>query len=161
VTDGLPAVALGVDPIPADAMQRPPRRTTERIMSRGMSVNVVSMGILMCVATLIMFSIGLRESLAVGRTMAFMTLVLLEIARLHMIRSAYRTPAFSNKWLAAAVAASLALQLAVVYTPMSSLFGTVRLAALHWLYMSVAVGCVVAAGTLVGGIIGKLTEEIT
>ena len=161
VTDGLPAVALGVDPIPANAMQRPPRRTAERIMSRGMSVNVVSMGILMCIATLIMFSIGLRESLAAGRTMAFMTLVLLEIARLHMIRSAYRTPAFSNKWLSAAVTASLALQLAVVYTPMSSLFGTVPLAAVHWLYMGVAVGCVVAAGTLLGRIIGKLTEEIT
>jgi Ca2+-transporting ATPase len=159
VTDGLPAVALGVDPIPADAMQRPPRRTTERIMSKGMFLNVLSMGILMCIATLIMFTIGRREGLAVGRTMAFMTLVLLEIVRLHMIRSAYRTPAFSNRWLTAAVLASMALQLGVIYTPMSRLFGTVALGPTHWLYMGAAVACVFFAGTVLGKILGRVTAE--
>jgi len=162
VTDGLPAVALGVDPIPADAMQRPPRRITDRIMSKGMSLNVLGMGVLMCIATLIIFRTGYREGLAVARTMAFMTLVLLEIVRLAMIRSAYRTPAFSNKWLTGAVLVSLALQLAVIYTPVSRLFGTVPLAASHWLYMSIAVAGVFLAGTALGHILGKVNaEEVT
>jgi Ca2+-transporting ATPase len=155
VTDGLPAVALGLDPVPSDAMKRPPRRTTERIMSRGMSLNVLSMGVLMCIATLIMFAIGLREGLAVGRTMAFMTLVLLEIVRLQMIRSAYHTPTFSNRWLTAAVLLSMTLQLGVVYTPMSRLFGTVPLGPLHWLYMGAAVAGVFIAGTAVGTLLGR------
>ncbi len=159
VTDGLPAVALGVDPIPADAMQRPPRRTTERIMSRGLSLNVLSMGILMCIATLVMFMIGLRESLAAGRTMAFMTLVLLEIVRLHMIRAAYSTPAFSNRWLTAAVVVSLALQLSVIYTPLGRLFGTVPLGSTQWLYMAGAVLGVALAGSLVGRIIGSVAAD--
>jgi Ca2+-transporting ATPase len=159
VTDGLPAVALGVDPIPANAMQRPPRRTSERIMSKGMSLNVLGMGVLMCIATLLMFTIGLRESLPVGRTMAFMTLVLLEIVRLQMIRSAYRTPAFSNRWLTAAVLVSMALQLGVIYTPVNVLFGTVPLAPLHWLYMGVAVAGVFLAGTVLRNILGRATSE--
>jgi Ca2+-transporting ATPase len=159
VTDGLPAVALGVDPVPAGAMQRPPRRATARIMSKGMSLNILSMGILMCIATLIMFVIGLRESLAVGRTMAFMTLVLLEIVRLHMIRSAYSTPAFSNRWLTAAVLVSMALQLSVIYTPLGKLFGTVPLGSAHWFYMAAAVAGAALAGRLVGRIIGRATAE--
>ena len=159
VTDGLPAVALGVDPIPAGAMQRPPRRTADRIMSKGMSLNVLSMGVLICIATLIMFVIGLREGEEVGRTMAFMTLVLLEIVRLHMIRAAYSTPAFSNRWLTAAVLVSMALQLGVVYTPMSELFGTVPLGSTHWLYMAAAVAGVALAGRLVARIIGRVTAE--
>jgi Ca2+-transporting ATPase len=159
VTDGLPAVALGVDPIPSDAMQRPPRRTGERIMSKGMSLNILGMGGLMCAATLVMFAVGLRESLAVGRTMAFMTLVLLEIVRLQMIRSAYRTPAFSNMWLTAAVIVSMALQLGVIYTPVSRLFGTVPLAPIQWLYMGMAVVGVFLMGTVLGTVFGKITAE--
>lgn len=159
VTDGLPAVALGVDPIPADAMKRPPRGTGDRIMSKGMSLNVLGMGALMCVATLVMFTIGLREGLAVGRTMAFMTLVLLEIVRIQMIRSSYHTPAFSNMWLIAAVGVSMGLQLSVIYTPLSALFGTAPLGAAHWLYMAMAVVCVFAAGALLGSIIRKTTAE--
>ena len=159
VTDGLPAVALGVDPIPAGAMQHPPRRTGDRIMSKGMSLNVLGMGILMCVATLIMFVVGLRESTEVARTMAFMTLVLLEIVRLHMIRAAYRTPAFSNRWLTAAVLVSMALQLSVIYTPLGRLFQTVPLGGLHWIYMAAAVGGVALAGTLVSRLVGRFTAE--
>ena len=111
------------------------------------------------VTWLIMFVIGLRESVAVGRTMAFMTLVLLEIVRLHMIRAAYSTPAFSNRWLTAAVAVSMALQLGVIYTPLGELFGTVRLGPAHWLYMAAAVAGVALAGALVGRIIGRATAE--
>jgi Ca2+-transporting ATPase len=159
VTDGLPAIALGVDPIPADAMKRPPRRTGERIMSRGMSLNVLGMGALMCVATLAMFVIGLRESLAVGRTMAFMTLVLLEIVRIQMIRFSYHTPALSNRWLIAAVGVSMGLQLSVIYTPLSALLGTVPLGAGHWFHMAGAVVIVFAAGALLGAIIRKTTSE--
>ena len=161
VTDGLPAVALGVDPVAGDAMKRPPRRPTDRIMSKGMSLNVLSMGILICVATLAMYHFGLRQSLEIGRTMAFMTLVLMEIVRLQMIRSTYHTGIFSNKWLVWAVVISLGLQLAVVYTPLRVFFKVAPLGGIHWLYMAVtlAVGYVIARAAI--AIIGRITQEVS
>jgi Ca2+-transporting ATPase len=160
VTDGLPAVALGIDPVARDAMARPPRKSTERIMSTAMSLNVLSMGLLMCVVTLAMYHVGLRESLVTGRTMAFMTLVLMEIVRLQMIRSAYRTAAFSNRWLVWAVLVSLGLQIAVVYTPLSTLFKVSPLAGTHWLYMGVALACGYVIARIMTVFIRKTTHEL-
>jgi Ca2+-transporting ATPase len=159
VTDGLPAVALGVDPVAGDAMKRPPRRPTDRIMSKGMSLNVLSMGILMCAATLAMYHIGLRQNLQTGRTMAFMTLVLMEIVRLQMIRSTYHTGVFSNKWLAWAVAVSLGLQLAVIYTPLNMFFKVTPLDGTHWLYMAITLAAGYLIGRLASALISRTTHE--
>ena len=160
VTDGLPAVALGVDPVTADAMARAPRKATDSIMSRAMAFNVFGMGALISAVTLVMYHVGLRESLEIGRTMAFMTLVLMEIVRLQMIRSAYRTGTFSNKWLVWAVGVSLGLQLAVVYTPLRVFFKVTPLAPIHWLYMagSIAAGYLVA--TLMTALLRQTSHEL-
>jgi Ca2+-transporting ATPase len=160
VTDGLPAVALGVDPVARDAMARPPRRPTDRIMSPAMSLNVLSMGLLMCVVTLAMYHVGLRESLQTGRTMAFMTLVLMEIVRLQMIRSAYHTSTFSNRWLIWAVLISLGLQLGVVYTPLSVLFKVGPLGGTHWLYMAAALVCGYIIARIMTVFIRRTTHEL-
>ena len=157
VTDGLPAVALGVYPVARDAMRRPPRKPTDKIMSKGMSLNVLGMGILIGVATLVMYRVGLHQSLKVGRTMAFMTLVLMEIVRLQMIRSAYHTGVFSNRWLVWAVAVSLGLQLGVVYTPLRVLFKVTPLGGMHWIYMAITV----VAGYLLARIMTSLIRQHT
>jgi Ca2+-transporting ATPase len=155
ITDGFPAVALGVDPVAQDVMKHAPRRRSERIMSRAMSLNVVTMGALIGIVTLMVYRIGLRESIEVGRTMAFMTLVLLEIVRLQMVRSPYRIGPFSNRWLIGAVVVSLALQAAVVYSPLGFFFGTVPLGLVHWLYMAAALVAVFALGTLISNTIAR------
>jgi Ca2+-transporting ATPase len=84
--------------------------------------------------------------------MVFTGFVLLEFGKLYAIRWLRETPTLSNRWLAGAVALSLALQLAVLYTPLSTYFGTVGLAVGDWLvlggvlvvclpaYLAVAVG---------------------
>lgn len=161
ITDGFPAVALGVDPVAKDAMKHPPRRKTDRIMSRNMSIHVFAMGALICLATLLIYRVGLRESVEVGRTMAFMTLVLLEIVRLQMVRLPYRLGLFTNRWLVAAIVVSLALQIAIVYTPLGRFFGTVPLGGHHWLHMGAALVVVLVAGTLAGKIIERLSPEPT
>jgi Ca2+-transporting ATPase len=165
ITDGPPAVALGVDPVAKDAMKRPPRKLSQKIMSKGMSLNVFSMGALICIATLVMYYIGwkglfgLQPSVELGRTMAFMTLVLLEIVRLQMIRSSYHTGMWSNKWLIGAVLLSLGLQLLVVYTPLSIFFRTIPLGLTEWLFMGGALVGVFIIGTIAGKIIKKVTQE--
>ncbi|MFC1741554.1 calcium-translocating P-type ATPase, SERCA-type [Nanoarchaeota archaeon] len=159
VTDGPPAIALGVDPVAKDAMKRPPRKLTQKIMSRGMSLNIFSMGILIAAATLFVYYIGSQQSVETGRTMAFMTLVLLEIVRLQMIRSSYHTGTFSNKWLIGAVALSLGLQLVVVYTPLSKYFGVIALGSVYWLWMLGALAGVFIVGTIATRIIKKTTHE--
>ncbi|MBU2560985.1 MAG: calcium-translocating P-type ATPase, SERCA-type [Nanoarchaeota archaeon] len=159
VTDGLPAVALGIDPVADDAMKRPPRKLSERIMSKGMSLNIFTMGILITLSTLLMYYIGLQHSVELGRTMAFMTLVLLEIVRLQMIRSSYHTGLFSNKWLLGAVVLSLGLQLLVVYTPLSAFFRTVPLGLHEWLWMGGALAVVSVLGTISTWLIKQVTQE--
>jgi Ca2+-transporting ATPase len=159
VTDGPPAVALGVDPVAADAMKRPPRKLRDKIMSRGMSMNIFTMGGLICLATLIMYYIGLQTSVELGRSMAFMTLVLLEIVRLQMIRSSNHTGTFSNRWLVGAVLLSLGLQIAVIYSPLNVFFKVIPLGLTEWLYMGAALVGVFILGTISTKVIKKITHE--
>lgn len=65
-------------------------------------------------------------------TMVFTGFVMLEFEKLYVIRWLRETPTFSNPWLSAAVAASIVLQLAVLYTPLNRYFGTVPLALADW-----------------------------
>ncbi|MBW2965135.1 cation-translocating P-type ATPase, partial [Candidatus Woesearchaeota archaeon] len=159
VTDGLPAIALGIDPVAKDAMKRPPRKLSDRIMSTGMSLNIFVMGILIAAATLFVYHIGLKESVVVGRSMAFMTLVLLEIVRLQMIRSSYHTGAFSNMWLVFSVGTSLFLQLIVVYSPLSAFFKTAALGGAEWVWMGGTLVVVFIFGSIATWLIKKVTQE--
>ncbi len=159
VTDGLPAVALGVDPVAKDAMDRPPRRIKDKIMSIGMSMNIFSTGALICIATLIVYYVGLQQSVELGRTMAFTLLVLLEMARVQMIRGAYKISVFSNKWLVGAVLLSVGLQMLVVYTPLRVFFKTVPLGLVPWAWMAGALVFVFVVGSIAGRLIRHITKE--
>ncbi|MBI5398166.1 calcium-translocating P-type ATPase, SERCA-type, partial [Candidatus Woesearchaeota archaeon] len=159
ITDGLPAIALGVDPTPPNAMDRKPRKVTDKIMSRGMVFNIIIIGALIAAATLYAFWIGLRTDVTTARTMAFTTIVFLELIRLHMIRSVYKTPFFSNKMLLLALAISLLLQLVVVYTPLNSIFGTMALSLESWIYIGVILAIVFAVGMAVSTSIKRRTHE--
>lgn len=159
VTDGLPAVALGVDPVAKDAMERPPRRIKDKIMSTGMSLNIFSTGALICIATLIVYYVGLQQSVELGRTMAFTILVLLEMARVQMIRSAYKISMFSNGWLISAVLLSFGLQMLVVYTPLRVFFKTIPLGLVPWAWMAGALVLVFVVGSIAGRLIRHITKE--
>ncbi len=159
VTDGLPAIALGVDPVSSDAMSRPPRKKADRILSKGMSLNIFSTGALICVTTLFTYYIGSQYSVEAGRTMAFMTLAMLEIVRLYVIRQSYHSGIFSNIWLVLAVLMSLTLQLLVVYSPLSFFFGTVWLTGGQWLYLLGAVAVVLVISSITSRIIKSMTHE--
>ena len=141
ITDGLPATALSVDPHAKGIMKRKPRPAKESILSKELRGDILLIGTLMGIFTLILFWLYLDSGIMKAQTIAFNGLVILEIARLQMIRGKYKLGIFSNKWLLVAIVASLILQAIVVYTPVSSFFGVV---ALEWVDWLVIIGAAVA-----------------
>ena len=139
VTDGLPALALGVDPYDRDIMMRPPRHPKEGVFSHGLSWRILAAGTFIGLAALAAFRTGLfMGDVVLARTMAFSTIVLTQLFYVFNCRSEYHSVLeiglFSNLYLAAAVAVSAALQLAVIYVPvLRCAFGTVPLGPVHWL----------------------------
>ncbi|HEX5515260.1 MAG TPA: cation-translocating P-type ATPase [Gammaproteobacteria bacterium] len=144
VTDGLPALALGVDPADPDVMDRPPRPPGEGVVTARMWRGVAFVGVVMAVGTLLVLDAylpgGLIEgagSLSYAQTMAFTTLVLFQLFNVFNARSDQRSAfhgLFTNRWLWAAVAFGVLLQLAVVYLPvLQQAFSTVSLSVGDWL----------------------------
>jgi Ca2+-transporting ATPase len=141
VTDGPPALALGVDPPDAGVMGRPPRNRKERILS-GMALREIGLqGTVMTVVALsTVFIVGpyLDSSQAAERTMLFTALVLIQKLHAFNYRSETTTvfakSALANRWLVLAFIATIMLQVAVVYwPPFQSLFETVPLTGAEWL----------------------------
>ena len=144
LTDGAPALAIGLDPPPDDVMHRAPRRLTDRVIDGEMWLGIFWVGLVMAVVTLVALDLRLPGGLVGGsgsieeaRTMAFTTLVLAQLYNCFNARSD-RTSAFhqlfTNRWLWGAIALSLALQVAVVQLPfLNTAFGTTPLTLVDWL----------------------------
>ena len=152
VTDGLPAVALGVDPLRKGIMDAAPRSPGEPIITKSMALNIVIISVLMAAGVLFLFEKFLSEGEIVARTVAFTSLVMLEMVRVTMIRTEYKLSFFSNPFLLGAILLSVLLQVAVVYVPvMNVFFKTTPLALYHWGYM----GAVMAVMFVIGTVIAK------
>lgn len=133
LTDGLPALAMGVDPSSDDIMKRKPRGKNEDIIDKTLGFSIAWIGIWVTVICLSLFRLGLEDSMAKARTLAFTSLVVLELIEVVPIRSRYGTPLFSNKWLGMAIFTSIVMQLAILYTPLSRYFKVVSLSLNSWL----------------------------
>jgi Ca2+-transporting ATPase len=145
VTDGAPALALGVDPAHADVMAEPPRARSEGVITRGMWAGIFFVGAILAVGTLLVLDASLPGGLIEGtgstryaQTMAFTILVFFSLFNVFNARSDERSALvglFSNKWLWGAVLLSLLLQVAVIYIPfLQQAFSTVPLGAGDWLF---------------------------
>nr|WP_245862843.1 cation-translocating P-type ATPase [Georgenia soli] len=143
VTDSGPALAMGVDPEIDDVMGRRPRRLSERIIDRHMWTGILSIGLVMGLATLATIDIFLpgglvegHDSLEVARTAGFTTLVVAQLFNAFNSRSETTSAfhrLFVNKWLWGAVALAFALQVAVVEVPfLQAAFGTASMDLAHW-----------------------------
>ena len=144
LTDGAPALALGMDAPPDDVMSRPPRRLTDRVIDAEMWIGIVWVGAVMAAVTLFALDLRLPGGFVGGsgnvieaRTMAFTTLVFAQLFNCFNARSD-RTSAFhrlfTNRWLWGAIALSATLQVAVVELPfLNNAFGTTPLGKDEWL----------------------------
>lgn len=140
VTDGLPAMALGLDQPEGDVMNRKPRSPKEGVFARGLGWKVISRGFLIGSATLIAFIVAYNKypgELAYAQTIAFTTLVLAQLIHVFDCRSEYsifaRNP-FENKYLVGAVLSSLLLMFPVIYyEPLQKIFHTAPILPIDWL----------------------------
>ncbi|MGE5674819.1 MAG: cation-translocating P-type ATPase [Mycobacterium leprae] len=159
VTDGLPAMALGVDPKEPDVMKRMPRKADEGVFARRLGIKIIGRGVLIGVATLAAFlwafffgphtpgTVPTSDPLVLGvaRTMALATLVLSQLIHVFDCRSERRSifenGLFGNMWLVGAVASSVAaLLMAVYWPPMATVFKTAQLGWREWLVVLICAG---------------------
>jgi Ca2+-transporting ATPase len=145
VTDGPPALALGVDPADQGLMDQPPRPAGEGVLTPEMWRGIVSIGVVMAAGTLFVLDASLPGGLVAGggdlryaQTRAFTTLMLFQIFNVLNSRSDDRSAfvnLFTNWWLWIAMAGSVALQVLVVHAPfLQRAFGTVDLSVRDWLF---------------------------
>ena len=154
VTDGAPALALGVDPADANLMSLPPRARGEHVITRQMWTGIGVVGVVMALATLAVIDASLAGGMisATGRnvryaqTMGFTTLMMCQLFNVFNARSDDRSAfdgMLANRWLWGAVGLSLALHMAVVYTPvLQAAFSTTSLSAGDWVRCTMAASCV-------------------
>ena len=132
VTDSLPAIALGMEPVERDIMEQPPKLREEGLFAHGFGLRTVLQGLMFGALSLIAFRLGWHQTglLAGGQTMAFMVLALSQVVQAFNMRSHHsllRIGFFSNPKLNWAALSSCALVLLVLFTPVSTLFGLVKL----------------------------------
>ncbi|WP_020059208.1 calcium-translocating P-type ATPase, SERCA-type [Bacillus sp. 123MFChir2] len=140
VTDGLPAMALGLDAAEGDVMRRKPRHPKEGVFARGLAWKIVSRGFLIGAMTLLAFIIAYNQhpnELKYAQTVAFATLVLAQLIHVFDCRSEHsvfhRNP-FGNMYLVGAVILSILLMLVVIYyPPLQPIFSTMPIQAKDWL----------------------------
>jgi Ca2+-transporting ATPase len=143
VSDGAPALALGLEKGDDDIMKQPARSPKEPVINRDMAVGIGVVGLVDMIAILAVFYLALQRypgHLEAAQTIAFVTLCTSELIRAFAARSEYHSifsiGFFSNRWMVAAVALSFVLVLAVVYVPfLAPFFDAVPLGMEDWLLM--------------------------
>ena len=134
VTDGLPAVALGMEAVEDDIMDRKPKPKNEGIFAHGLGLRVILQGAMFAVLTLAGFLVGrnVTGELAGGQTLAFMVLALSQVVQAYNMRSnhsLFKIGPFGNRKLNQACLVSVLLVAAVLFTPLATAFGLVMLPA--------------------------------
>jgi len=137
ITDGLPALAIGVDPAVTGIMSRVPRPLKEKLLSREALTFILFVGTIITVGTLWVFTSELPNGLQKAQTMAFTTMVVFELFNVFNVRGFLQKNGLSllsNTKLLLAVAGSFILQLAVIYIPpLQEAFSTVPLTLGDWI----------------------------
>ncbi|MGC9348257.1 MAG: cation transporting ATPase C-terminal domain-containing protein, partial [Anaerolineae bacterium] len=150
LSDGAPALALGLEKGDPDIMDRPPRPPDEPVINREMTIGVLIQTVSITAVVLTAYWLGREffaertgvDPLIVGETMAFVTLVMSELFRAYTSRSEryplWKLGIFSNKWMQYAVGFSVALLMVVVYIPVPAvreIFNTTPLTLEEWLVL--------------------------
>jgi Ca2+-transporting ATPase len=141
VTDGLTAVALGLEPAEKDTMHRPPRRPDEPVLTKSGMAMIAALGTYVGLAALWLFHHYLDDadpkSIAIAQTVAFTGIILVEKINVLNFRSLsapiWTIGFWSNPWVLLAIVSTVLLQVAAVYVPMmQSILHTVPLSLADW-----------------------------
>jgi len=160
VTDGIPAVTMGVDTAADDVMDRKPRPRSEGVITKRILTSVTGIALFMTVCLLPLFTLNFTGNIIPGysimdtlfgwspdydhsrelaQTIVFTGFVVFEIVRIQAIRHRYGLGFFTNRWLVFAVCVAVALQSLVLYTTTGQLLlGVQPLGLVHWIQIGVA-----------------------
>ncbi|MFA4829081.1 MAG: cation-translocating P-type ATPase [Thermodesulfovibrionales bacterium] len=147
MTDGLPALALSVEPAESDVMKRPPRNPKESVFAHGLGYHAIWVGLLMAGIVLFVQSWAIKTGNSHWQTMVFTVLCLTQLGHVLAIRSEkeslFKIGIFSNKAMLGAVTLSFGFQMATIYVPyLNPIFRTVPLS-FNELMITIAVSSVV------------------
>ena len=142
VTDSFPAIALGMEPAEKDIMNRKPNDSKKSIFADGLWEKIFVEGFMIGILTLFAFSLGNKlYGLQVGRTMAFISLSMLELVHSFNVRSEeslFKAGLFKNKYLIGAFLIGTILQVGVIIIPkIAGIFDVVPLSSKQWIYTAV------------------------
>lgn len=135
VTDSLPALALGMEPVDKDVMDEKPRPKNEGIFAHGMGTQIVLHGIMLTILTLSSFIIGMGAGLEVAQTMAFTVLAMTQLFNAFNVRSQhslFEVGLLSNKYMIGAFFASSGIMALIHFTPFRVIFNVVPLTLAQW-----------------------------
>lgn len=160
VTDSLPAIALGLEPIDPNIMNKKPTDSKKGLFADGLWGKIFIEGVMIGVLTLLAFSIGNNlYGLQVGRAMAFVSLSMLELVHSFNIKSEetiFNKTIFQNKYLIGAFLIGAILQIGVVSIPtLAQIFDVVQLNQQQWIYV-----CLISIAPIIIIEIQKKINEI-
>ncbi|EMA37225.1 cation-translocating P-type ATPase [Halobiforma nitratireducens] len=160
VTDGIPALSMGVDPPAEDIMEREPRPPDEGVITERIVTSIVGIALFMTICLLPLFTLNFYGELVPGydvlgavagwspdydpgrelaQTMVFTGFVVMQIVRIQAVRFRYGLGLFTNRWLVIGILVSITLQLLVIYTPTGQfLFDVEPLALVHWVQIAIS-----------------------
>jgi len=155
ITDGLPALALSVDPARPDVMKRKPREKKEGIINKKLAMLIGGIGIKKSIVIIATFLAVLPFGIDKARTALFTAFIMYEFVRIAVIRYNEKLNSlkdwFANKMLIYSLFASVALQLMIIYTPLNVYFKVVPLGLIEWV--------IILTGTAIGFVLGILIAE--
>ncbi len=138
ITDSLPAIALGLEEPESDIMNKPPRDSKKSIFADGLFGKILAEGFMIGMLTILAFAIGNRYyGIEVGRTMAFISLGMLELIHCFNIsteKSIFKSNVFKNKYLIGAFLIGVFLQVIIVFVPsIANVFKLTQLNYIQWI----------------------------
>lgn len=132
-SDGLPAIALGMDPIDPQVMKSLPRKPSEPMISFRQAFHLLLISLVIATGALAACYVGIKQSGELAQTMTFTTLVVLELLAVQIIRSQFNTRFFLNPLIHVAMITAFLLQLCIIYHPfLQRIFKTVPLNIRDW-----------------------------
>ena len=163
ITDGLPAIALAVDPPRPDLMRRKPRKKEEGIINKKLAALIGGIGIKKSLIIIGTFLATLVRGIEVARSTLFTGFIMYEFVRIGVIRYNEKLTSlkdwFANKFLVISLVLSFLFQLILLYTPLSSYFKVVPLGWFEWEVLGIGTLIGFGSGILIAWIVGKLIKE--
>lgn len=118
VTDGLPAIALGLDRPERNILRYSPKAFQTEIIGKRLWVEMFMCGMLLAAMVVIVHLMNMDKGIGIAQGAAFTAIVIFELINLYVIRSSYRVSFFSNMWLFISIVVTILLQIIILYTPL-------------------------------------------